>query len=248
MCKKFICFVSFVLILGLASSASASLAAWWEFEDNLNDSYSSRNLTIAGGTPTYVAGRMGSKAILFDGDDDYVSLPTAGKMWSHFSDEITVALWVYGDDSAPVDAEVWQGMKEGNRVLYTKIPYTNESVYWDAPWPDRLTAAVTSNMYKGAWNHYVFTKNNNTGDQKMYHNGELLAGNTDADITLDMDGFWLGKGRSANWIGAVDDMAIWNNELDAQHILYISKYGVPEPATIALLGLGGLLLIRRKRR
>ena len=44
--------------------------------------------------------------------------------------------------------------------------------------------------------------------------------------------------------GLIDDVAVYNRALSAQEIYQI--YSIPEPATLLLLGLGGLAL--RKRR
>ena len=51
--------------------------------------------------------------------------------------------------------------------------------------------------------------------------------------------------------GYIDDVAIFNHALLAADVAYLWNGGagnpVPEPATIALLGMGGLMLLRRKR-
>jgi hypothetical protein len=48
--------------------------------------------------------------------------------------------------------------------------------------------------------------------------------------------------------GLLDEVAIWDVALSGDAIRDIYNDGVPEPATVALLGLGGLALIRRRKR
>ncbi len=49
MCKKLIYLVSFVLLLGLASSASASLVAYWQLDNDATDSAGGINGTLMNG-------------------------------------------------------------------------------------------------------------------------------------------------------------------------------------------------------
>jgi hypothetical protein len=51
----------------------------------------------------------------------------------------------------------------------------------------------------------------------------------------------------SRWDGRMDDFGIWNTALSEAEIADIMTNGIPEPTTMALLSLGVLTLVRRKR-
>ena len=93
MCKKLIYLVSFVLVLGLVSRASAELVGYWKFDEGAGtvaaDSSGYGNDGTLNGDPQWVDGQLGG-ALDFDGDDS-VEIPHSPSL--SITDEITITAW-----------------------------------------------------------------------------------------------------------------------------------------------------------
>jgi len=97
MCKKLICLVSFVLVLGLAltsvGEAATDLVGHWKFDEGsgniAKDSSGNGHDGTFNGNPQWVEGQLGG-ALDFDGDDS-VEIPHHPSL--SITDEITVTAW-----------------------------------------------------------------------------------------------------------------------------------------------------------
>jgi len=102
--KNFLKFaiVSLFLMSGFIRPAhadvTAGLVGWWKFDGNANDSAGINNGTLIGG-PSFVAGKIGSNALSFDGVDDGVDV-AGTTAYANTGSPFTMSAWYYLDSSA----------------------------------------------------------------------------------------------------------------------------------------------------
>lgn len=169
----------------------------------------------------WVSGVNGG-ALDFNGSSSMVSLPAAA--FAAIGNEITIAMWVYGDTTQPQSDSVFYAKDGGgSRVLNIHLPYGNSIIYWDAgnsTGYDRISKVANPSDFKGAWNHWVFTKNATAGEMKIYHNGELWHSGTGhtrtvTGITAAALGNQLG---GLHYDGMMDDVRLYAVVLDAAEV------------------------------
>lgn len=115
----------------------------------------------------------------------------------------------------------------------------------------------TGDVFDGEWHHIVVTYQQNGADlyEHVYIDGVSKWGNTKADTSLSTTYDWLTLGSEGNqwymyngFVGLLDEVAIYDSVLEIESIQAQYAAGIiPEPATLALLGLGAITLLRRRK-
>ena len=169
---------------------------------------------------TWVEGANGT-ALSFNGNDSSVTLPTSA--FDSIGDQVTIAMWVFGGSSqARKDTIFYAQNASGNRVLNAHLPWNNSRVYWDAGNTsyDRINQAAQTSQFKGAWNHWVFTKNASSGTMKIYLNGSLWLSDTGKTKTIgEVSAATLGSALNTNhYDGVIDNVYLYDAELSASEI------------------------------
>lgn len=173
---------------------------------------------------TVAGGVNASDALSFDGVDDTVWV--APEVFTDIEDEVSIAMWVNGDASQPLNDSVFYAVDSSNqRVLNIHLPWSNSQVYWDAgngggSGYDRINKTANSGDYEGAWNHWVFTKNATTGDMKIYLNGSLWHSGTGKTKTMaGIAEARIGSAITGNYYaGLIDEVMVYKTELTAAEV------------------------------
>ncbi len=230
MSKKLICLASFVLPLSmiLTNSAEADLVGWWKFDEGSGTTASDSSGNGYDGTlegdlewvPGYYGGALDFKPA------GAVIIPP--ESWSSIEKQVTITCWVYGDpDLQPHKDCIFAAVVEGGgRGGNCHLPYTDEVVYWDTEGPgtgrDRISKGATPEEYKGAWQHWAFTKDADAGEQKIYLNGVLW--HSGSGLTCTMTGvtaFWIGcrpGDLTYAYAGLIDDFQLYDRALTQEEI------------------------------
>ncbi len=180
----------------------------------------------------------------FDGDD-YLSVPP--NALSSVRDEFTACFWLLGDPSQPRKDAIFEATdSNGDRVINLHAPYDNGMIYFDAGGygtgqNDNINVQMDPLYYKGVWTHYAVTKNNNTGIQKIYRNGKVIAENETGKRSMNgIASLTIGaqdNRKEQFYKGCLDEIMMWNRELSAEEIkraMYPDPWELPAEEALLL--------------
>lgn len=210
------------------------LEGYWKFDDGTgitasDSSGKGNDGTISGAK--WKTGKTGG-GLYFNGTDNYVSVPVINR------DQISISAWFRKNINDTSNADAIFGALNGNSDVQLREGFDLRFPKWN---PDLIqfllvTEDVSGNRIQkktqldlgnsvGIWFHAVGTYNKNTGDQKLYIDGQLVdtqnhpAGNTIVPLTSYPD-MRIGYSRVNNgyFKGKIDEVQLYNRALSNNEI------------------------------
>ena len=214
---------------------SDNLIALYEMEGNVNDTSGSgfngepNNGNKGNGGLTYETGKYG-KALVFDGNDDYVSLPIGQTISTLTS--CTISTWVnYGGGNAwqkvydfGKDTNIYMDLSADNNTNGVRCSITTGS-YTVEDGADSPSVLAT-----GYWEHIVVVIDKENATMKLYRNGDLSASDDAVTVFPENLGVttlnYLGRSVWSDnpyFKGKIDDFRIYDRALSAGEVKYLFK-------------------------
>ncbi len=241
------------LITGNAhATLTGGLVAHWKLDGDATDSASNNDGTVFGGA-SWSTGKVDG-ALDFDGIDDYIQIddnPDLDGMG-----EFTLTSWVKTDGTDTmfiinkathntgdlVDDAYAFGIHSTGQIRF-QYTFANVSVM-------KLSNVTVAD---NSWHHLAVTYTGSDGF--IYLDGVAVSlARDDFDpggpINNSPEPVLIGCATDATGLvaffdGSIDDVRIYNRALSSAEVSEL--YSIPEPATLLLLGLGGLILRKRKQ-
>src|SRR5574344_67719 len=208
-------------VVSAASTGANNLVADYDFENSDKDNTINQNDCDIYGTPTYATGKIGNRALSFDGSTYFVQLPYT--IANHQS--MTIAAWVYwkGGDN-------WQRIFDfgnGETQYMFLSPSTNDSKLKFAIKNEGTEWQLnTSSLAKNTWTHIAVTIG--ATDVCMYVNGALVSQTKTINVRpTDFKPLFNYIGRSQFsdplFNGYIDEFRIYNYDMSATDVATLAN-------------------------
>ena len=261
MCRKLLLIL---MVLGFVGSVQAAVVTTWEFDNNTNDTTGSNHGSVSG-TASYVSpvddwnGGTG-KAFHFDEATQVADTSTSNlplKMTGAYAIRgVEFSMNVYAKADAGNTFSDWDsiagfGGQLGERSIMSRGStnvyfhgYTHNVSSSGIPWTSNGWHMITFTFDQSGYPTFY-------GDETMWVDGVVVHSSNNVHMPdCTDDDLWAGwnsyRTGGDYWEGDVDGFQIWDSPLSQSDVDTLYER-IPEPVTIALLGLGGLALLRRKR-
>ena len=224
------------------------LVAYYPFDGNANDASGHGYDLALAGNAGFASGQFGQALSLDGTGNQYASRPISDAAFNFGSGDFTIQGWA---DFATVGAPeiLIEKFTGGSGPGWTLYALSGGIEFYNGG-PVTASQALATNQW------YQFAVEQSGGTLSLFVNGSLLASGT-VGTTISTDPLLIGRrnagdGRACGLNGQIDDVAIWNRALSQDEISYLSLHplssanSVPEPGTVFLLGLGILLLCRKR--
>ncbi|MEM9346887.1 MAG: LamG-like jellyroll fold domain-containing protein [Planctomycetota bacterium] len=238
-------------------SAHAGLVAYYSFDSDFTDA----EATTGGGTITGTTGTIssaagdvavGSGAARLDGTGP---MSLAETIAFGASDTWSVAFWGKRDSDADVRAGmvlsggagfVWTPDNDSSSAINGLRNRSDGGASGSGP-NQRDTQYDDTSIDYSIYNHWAVVADGSgaTNNMKIYLNGDEVVSKDDALVNTVFSSFggWGGSNVLNNYDGVIDELYIYDEAISESAVQAL----VPEPGSLALIGFGGLFMLRRRR-
>jgi len=238
MCKKLVCLMSVLLVLGLAGSVSAdpNLVGWWKLDESsgatADDSSGYNNDgTVVGDVTWMPSGGQFDGAASFTGGSQRIEISTSDMSASAG----TVALWGYPEGAQTQYYRYFFAIRDlpggGNRVqLYLYQTTMRLGVGLGDAYNVNTNIMTLST---DTWYHIAVTWDG--GDYVVYVDGNSVDSGTYTGLSSMTTGGDIGndhQDRNKGLYGRIDDAGVWDGALGAGDIEDIYLYGIGGEPTL----------------
>jgi hypothetical protein len=246
-----------ILSVSTTSRGAATLVHHWTFDGNALDSVGTNNGIIFGATN---ADGILAGALQFDGINDYVRLPQLAVT----SRQFTITAWAnhFGQGGGPDHVNVIfsqrddaTGTGKSALTLVTESNVLSTRPYAAAVLRSTGSASqeITSSREPyNEWHHYAITVN--ADNFIFYIDGEIVGSEPNlqwGNFTTSIDYITIGRERWSGYDrrffnGLIDDVRIYDGALSTDDIHSLAMVPAPTSLILALSGLVGMIVLRRR--
>jgi hypothetical protein len=194
-----------------------NLVGHWMFENNVIDSSNHGNDGTISGNPEFVTGMVGSTALEFDGDKDYITIAES----PDFSmTSFTLAAWVKIPNPIPSG---WRTIIEHDRSggNWFGLWKSNNGNFFHFRWGIDDVSDFSTTISPDRWYHVAGTYDALEKSANLYLNGNLDRMIQNADTPTSSNSalrIGITLQNHEDFVGIIDDVRVYNRALDETEI------------------------------